>query len=462
MNESIEQAQGEQLVEAPAAAPPEPTLRQVSYQEALELPADTFFLARSGLGGDDGKFRSDDGLVESATQARRYHQHELGELLNTDDILMIVADIVATSPVPPPDPAILEQRILVRTLTAADCRALPETERVLAWGPGNFTLPENKYFNVSSGCWVPRNEATVLNPQEAVKYAKSCGYDDSGLGFELLAQTPPRQWEAERQVTLEEVGQLPSQRQYLMLNGDGHYRDAKKSWVENRDLAARFTGRQIITNAAHFPGCRVELLITPKQKLCSVDSLLHPHLRRLLELAPNHESVRALLLSRLGVAVPLELDNWPAIREWIEWNVNPPRSLTVPSGPVPVTAAPRAAAGNDLMTLHFAVSRDLYGRASFYAKESGRYHTTVSENLILEEASECDSMDELLERLRTMASQEEGCADNLETSDFEYTDEERDRAENLEVEYRDKAEVRRQLAELILRHDSDLAAEMGL
>ncbi len=75
-------------------------------------------------------------------------------------------------------------------------------------------------------------------------------------------------------------------------------------------------------------------------KLCAVECALSQETITLLSSAPELPYNRALAQAQLRQKLPDELKDWPAIKDWIEHNIDLQRPVAVPtlqSSPIPVT-----------------------------------------------------------------------------------------------------------------------------
>lgn len=137
---------------------------------------------------------------------------------------------------------------------------------------------------------------------------------------------------------------------------------------------------------------------------CTIDSVLPTSVINLIKVAPQNNTVRAVILAHLNVTIPDECVSYAQIKKWIEFNYVP---AALPEW-VPPAAAPAATrfapARPPLPTFSFSftASESEYGTAQYSVERSGNGLVDLTEQEILEEANESVNWGEFLERINDL------------------------------------------------------------
>lgn len=151
---------------------------------------------------------------------------------------------------------------------------------------------------------------------------------------------------------------------------------------------------------------------TPPPKKCDIGLVLSQTVHELLQAAPDNEVTRAVVMSQIQQAVPLQLSGYEQIREWIEFNVEQKQ----------VKAVPSTGGRNTAFSIPIRVSETERGSCNYTGTRSDSYNFGFSERTVLNAADNADSLEELVESLRTHIDENvcnDGELDDLSHEDFE-------------------------------------------
>jgi hypothetical protein len=115
----------------------------------------------------------------------------------------------------------------------------------------------------------------------------------------------------------------------------------------------------------------------PPKRKCGYQSYVTTQLRMMLTSAPMNETFRAMLMAKVGEMPPKEVDTWPKIVDWIEFNF--PRN-----GTTPVLASNR-------IILHTRVNRIDVGTCKYERRMSGSGVVELKADDIIAAANESDN-----------------------------------------------------------------------
>jgi hypothetical protein len=122
---------------------------------------------------------------------------------------------------------------------------------------------------------------------------------------------------------------------------------------------------------------------TPPPKLCEIASVLGRTVHELLVAAPTNPIVRAHCLARLGREIPPELTEYPAIKDWVEHNITPPKAQSQPR------------TDRDI-TINVTRTCEVRGTCSYSDTESGTDDVTLTGDRLRELAEDAHNMNELV------------------------------------------------------------------
>lgn len=138
---------------------------------------------------------------------------------------------------------------------------------------------------------------------------------------------------------------------------------------------------------------------------CTIDSVLPASVINLIKVAPQNNTVRAVILAHLNVTIPDECVSYAQIKKWIEFNYEPvvldwPTTLlTRPNVPVP----PRHL--TPIINFSFTASENEYGNARYSVEKTGHGAAGLAEREILEEADGSDTWNDFIDNIRQLVDE---------------------------------------------------------
>lgn len=233
----------------------------------------------------------------------------------------------------------------------------------------------------------------------------------------------------------------------------------------NRDEATPMNPTRLA--AETWGGVEIEIHVLPRaepkpgdppRKRCQLKQVLSANLIKLLADNPTHITFRAQVLAAIKQPLPDDKVTFQEIADWIEFTIDPKKlrqsgtQMTSPSSETGVI-------------INVECTESVSGRVGWEGTESGRRTYDLPARDILELAREHrDNRDTFLNEVHQLINTAIG--DNppnmeLDFDNIEYGTHDSDEGNGREDNW-DERELRRQLNELLMRHDPDLAEELRI
>lgn len=195
---------------------------------------------------------------------------------------------------------------------------------------------------------------------------------------------------------------------------------------------------------------------------CRVEEVLQTDLIEIAKLAPNNPVIRAQIMAKCLHQVPENLKDWPSIKSWIEFTLNPPKSVT-PVYQDNVWGAPTPLPTRDARTVFNVQVRRTdteVGHCRYTVSRSGRQTYPITREDIIEclrsSNSESEAFTELRDFINQQVSDNPPDMDATGEYDYDHYDMSDDGPDDEETRI-DWAQVR-EMFEEALRSDPTLAA----
>ena len=141
------------------------------------------------------------------------------------------------------------------------------------------------------------------------------------------------------------------------------------------------------------------------KRTCRLESFFNLESIKLMQAAPRNELTRSLILSKIKQMPPSECDTFEKLRDWIETNISSP---------------PRKPEKTACLNIQYRWSGFESGRCSYRHNVSATDGVSFSLEDVGRLALESDGMEELLERLSSLADDDH--PELEESGDIEYSD----------------------------------------
>ncbi len=215
------------------------------------------------------------------------------------------------------------------------------------------------------------------------------------------------------------------------------------------DLEQSLQMRVSTVVANQYQNCKIDMLDQemaaeiaklPFRK-CSLASWIPNTLVLSLQLQPNNPTYRALLLRRFGVMPPTDVTTFEALKDWIEFNCDPP-----PQGEMPIpTPTPPPPAPVNRYVVRLAFSDSEYGRCHYSAHRTGQGDYGFSEDDIRQIVSEASDFEEVIAAVEHKISDSAWtCSPQMHEGErFDYDQYEEQGTQEHQFQHRDSQALRR-------------------
>jgi hypothetical protein len=152
-------------------------------------------------------------------------------------------------------------------------------------------------------------------------------------------------------------------------------------------------------------------------KKCQIEKVLQPTVLELLKLAPANPVARAHALNNLKRALPDECKTFDEIKAWVELNCEP-------KSPISPATAPSTRRRNTAFEIEVSSSEIESGTASYTCSRSGCNDVPITVEEIEEALNNATDLEGVVDALEEVIREKAGEYISMESSDFEYDNEE--------------------------------------
>jgi hypothetical protein len=135
---------------------------------------------------------------------------------------------------------------------------------------------------------------------------------------------------------------------------------------------------------------------------CTIDRVLPTSVINLIKVAPQNNTVRAVILAHLNITIPDDCVSYAQIKKWIEFNYDPPElpgwPSPAPASPRPVSVAPRPS----YLSISFEAAQPESGTADYSVVMRGSGSVELTEQDIIREADESDTWEDFMDSIRDL------------------------------------------------------------
>lgn len=237
---------------------------------------------------------------------------------------------------------------------------------------------------------------------------------------------------------------------------DTHRGDHMKYWRRplgtgvSSDLEQSLQMRVSTVVANQYQNCKIDMLDQemaaeiaklPFRK-CSLAICIPTALVLSLQLQPNNPTYRALLLRRFGVMPPTDVTTFEALKDWIEFNCDPPPQGEMPI-PTPTPPPPPPPVNRYVVRLAFSDSE--YGRCRYSVHRTGQGDYGFSEDDIRQIVSEASDFEEVIAAVEHKISDRAWtCSPQMHEGErFDYEQYEEEGTQEHQFQHRDSQALRR-------------------
>lgn len=132
----------------------------------------------------------------------------------------------------------------------------------------------------------------------------------------------------------------------------------------------------------------------PLKRKCKIEDVLPASVLQLVKSAPQNETIRNVLLAHLKIPVPPELKTFNDIKDWVEFNIDPPKSAWDQE-------CERIEANNrNRIMVHIQANDREHGSCNYSEDLRGDGSVPLEPDEILEAAEEASNLDEFWRNIR--------------------------------------------------------------